>query len=339
MSEWLQNQWQRNSPWQILLRPLSWLFGMLAALRRMAYRLGIFKTTKIGVPVIVVGNISVGGAGKTPLVIALVELLLSNGFRPGIISRGYFPATEKHQPSVQRVYPPVDASMMIPDEPAMMARRLGCPLFAGKNRPAMARALLSQHPDVDVLVADDGLQHYALLRDIEIAVIDGKRGFGNGARLPAGPLRESRSRLRDVNAIVVNGGNAQDFRFEAPVFAMTLGNEQFISLDGSQQVPAVEFVRRVHGGKIHVVAGIGHPARFFEHVGRLGLIASLHAFPDHHAYTREDLAFPDADFILMTEKDAVKCETFADSRMWFMRIDAQLADAFGQLILSRLGKT
>jgi tetraacyldisaccharide 4'-kinase len=221
----------------------------------------------------------------------------------------------------------------------MIAERLHCPLFAGEDRPAVAKVLLELHPEVDVLVCDDGLQHYALQRDIEIAVVDAVRRFGNRALLPAGPLRESVSRMAEVDAVVVNGGDTGDFQFGPPAFAMRLGNERFIRLLGEETVSAADFVPRVRASMIHVVAGIGHPARFFEHLGRLGLSAALHAFPDHHAFTREDLAFSDAEVILMTEKDAVKCKAFADQRMWFMRVDALLPDAFGRHVLSLLGKS
>lgn len=341
MSEWLQSQWQRNSPWQLVLGPVSWVFRLLVVMRRLAYEIGIFKRIKVRVPVIVVGNISVGGTGKTPLVIALVEFLSSRGFKPGVVSRGYMPKTVQgaSAPGIMRVYPDFDSAQVVPDEPAMMAIRLHCPLFAGEDRPAAAQALLQLHREVDVLICDDGLQHYALRRDIEIAVVDAARRFGNRALLPAGPLRESVARLAGVDAVVVNGGDAGDFQFGPPAFAMRLGNERFIRLLGEETVAAADFVERVSGRKIDVVAGIGHPARFFEHLGRLGLSASLHAFPDHHAFTSEDLAFPDAEVILMTEKDAVKCRVFADQRMWFMRIDALLPDAFGQHLLSLLGKS
>ena len=341
MSEWLEKEWQHNSLSQIVLRPISWLFGFLAAMRRLLYRVGFFRQSRVAVPVIVVGNISVGGTGKTPLVIALVDLLRRSGFTPGVVSRGYSKAArqESVRPGVLRVYPDPDSKKIEADEPAMIAARLKCPLYAGANRSNVAQSLLDAHPEVDVLVSDDGLQHYALGRDIEIAVIDGKRGFGNGARLPAGPLRESQSRLAGVDVIVVNGGCDGDFQFGPPVFAMNLGNERFISLDGAEEFAAEEFIARARGKKVHVAAGIGHPARFFEHLGRLGLIASLHAFPDHHAFTPEDLAFADADLILMTEKDAVKCRAFADRRMWFMRIDAELPDSFGGHLLFLLGKS
>jgi tetraacyldisaccharide 4'-kinase len=295
----------------------------------------------VRVPVIVVGNISVGGTGKTPMVIALVEFLRSRGFKPGVVSRGYAPATAQRPsaPAIMRVYPDIDPAKIVPDEPAMMAIRLHCPLFTGEDRPAAAKALLELHPEVDVLICDDGLQHYALRRDVEIAVVDAARRFGNRALLPAGPLRESISRLAEVDAVVVNGGDTENFQFGPPAFAMRLGNERFMQLLGEETVAAADFVERVRGKKIHVVAGIGHPARFFEHLGRLGLSASLHAFPDHHAFTGGDLAFADAEVILMTEKDAVKCKAFADQRMWFMRIDALLPDAFGQHLLSLLGKS
>jgi tetraacyldisaccharide 4'-kinase len=342
MNEWLQEEWRRNSAWQLVLRPLAWVFGALIALRRLLYRSGLATTRKLPVAVIVVGNITVGGTGKTPLVIALAQLLRLNGLRPGIVSRGFGAVAEDHGDFASVEIHAGDPMRATPDwfgdEPVMMAARLDCPVYVGADRPRVARALLKTHPEVNVLIADDGLQHYALQRDVEIAVIDGVRGFGNGALLPAGPLREPLSRLDGVNAIVVNGGDPHAYRFAAPAFEMRLGNEQFVSVADGNTIPAAEFVGLVRGRNLRAVAGIGNPQRFFEHLGRLGIHGKAHAFPDHHAFRKSDLNFADTDLILMTEKDAVKCRTFADQRMWFMRVDAQLPAAFGQHILSLLGK-
>jgi tetraacyldisaccharide 4'-kinase len=341
MTDWLQKQWLHNSPWQLLLRPLSWIFHLLAVLRRLAYHFGIFETSKVRVPVIVVGNISVGGTGKTPLVIALVELLRAQGFHPGIVSRGYLPASARRRApaGVRRIYPDIDPVMIVPDEPAMLVARLQCPMFAGRDRVAAAQALLNLNEGVDIIVADDGLQHYPLARDIEIAVIDAARAFGNRALLPAGPLREPVPRLASVAAVVVNGGNEEDFQFGPPAFAMRLGNERFVRLDGPETLTVEDFVRLAHNRNIHVAAGIGHPERFFAHLGRLGIKAALHAFPDHHPFRAQDFDFFGAEIILMTEKDAVKCRAFADARMWFMRVDALLPESFAAHILTLLGKS
>ena len=349
MSKWLQQEWQRNSPWQIVLRPLAWLFGALAALRRALYRSGLATSTRLPVPVIVVGNISVGGAGKTPLVIALVEVLRRAGLHPGIVSRGYGAVADDHgefagavlQSNLQGVAAPD----WFGDEPVMMAARLGCPVFVGRDRPRIALALLTSHPEVDVIISDDGLQHYALRRDIEIAVVDGERGSGNGQLLPAGPLREPEARLAEVDMVVVNAGKTASLPSIAagavPRFSMRLGNERFVMLqEGARPQPtqfeAQEFAQRSAGRNIHAVAGIGNPRRFFEHLRALGVSFTAHTFPDHHAFTARDLRLPSAEVVLMTEKDAVKCGAFADERMWFMRIDALLPAAFDEQLLALL---
>lgn len=329
MEKWLTREWQQNSLWQIVLRPLSWLFALLAALRRFLYQAGIFSIHPAGVPVIVVGNIVVGGTGKTPLVIALVKHLQQAGYSPGVVSRGF----GVHDTNLA-------------DEPQLIRHRLNIPVVSEKNRPAAAHTLRLAHPQVDVIVSDDGLQHYALSRDIEIAVVDARRGFGNGARLPAGPLREPVARLAEVDAIVVNegkaGSEAKDLtrmleKLGPPVFRMQLANESFVSLAQGQTLRIEQFVRAIAGKHLVAIAGIAHPPHFFEHLMRLGIVCqSTHAFPDHYLYRMQDLAFPEADVILMTEKDAVKCLPCTDSRLWAMRIDAVLPDELGQWVLKRL---
>lgn len=340
MEAWFLREWQRNSPWQILLRPLSWVFALLAATRRWLYRSGWLERERIDVPVIVVGNITVGGTGKTPLVLALAEWLARSGHCPGIITRGYSRSGSRHAEGfIIHVVPASDIEP-VSDEAALLANRSGLPVYAGAYRPDVARALRRAHPDVNVIISDDGLQHYALARDLEICVVDGERGLGNGGLLPAGPLREPRSRLAKVDAIVVNGGEAAKWLPAAiPVFAMSLANEMFVPVKGGEAIPAIDWKTRIAGKKIAAIAGTGNPARFFAHVKTLGIDASeTWAFPDHHPYVANDLAAMSADVILMTEKDAVKCKSFADDRMWFMRVDAVLPDAFGQMVLTRLSQ-
>jgi tetraacyldisaccharide 4'-kinase len=202
------------------------------------------------------------------------------------------------------------------------------------DRAAAARELLAAHPEIDVVVSDDGLQHYALARDVEIAVVDGERGFGNGLPLPSGPLREPVSRLREVDCVVVNGGNSD--RVPAPrQFAMTLAGERFVSFSGEEQSPA-EFALAVRGRRVAAVAGIGNPARFFAHLVRLGVSAEKRPFPDHHLFQPGDLRLPGADVVVMTEKDAVKCAAFADARMWFLRVEAALPPEFDAFLLERI---
>ncbi|MHB1292307.1 MAG: tetraacyldisaccharide 4'-kinase, partial [Sulfuricella sp.] len=198
---WLQRQWSRLTPWHVVLLPLSILFGLVAALRRVLYRAGLLRAIRLPVPVIVVGNISVGGTGKTPLVLWLADFLRQQGYHPGIVSRGYGGGTQGVVAVDIRSDPAV-----VGDEPLLLARKSACPVWVGRDRVAAGNALLRAHTECDVLVSDDGLQHYRLGRDLEIVVVDGERKFGNGLLLPAGPLREGVSHLRSVDAVVVNGG-------------------------------------------------------------------------------------------------------------------------------------
>lgn len=321
---WIERQWRRFSPWQLFLLPLAGLFGALAALRRGLYRAGILKVVRLPVPVIVVGNIAVGGAGKTPLVLWLAQFLVEQGYRPGIISRGYGGTAQTPQ-AVTSASDPVTVG----DEPLLLARRGLCPVWIGRDRPAAGRALLWAHPDCDVLISDDGLQHYALARDAEIAVIDGAKGLGNGLLLPAGPLREGRARLAAVDAVVVNGpGDQAGLR-------MNLVGERFANLrDPGQYTDAASFA----GKKIHAVAGIGNPQRFFATLRGLGLNCEEHGFPDHHPYRAEDLAFAGKDTLLTTEKDAVKCAAFATPNWWMLAVNAQVDAVLGVKILDKLRK-
>jgi tetraacyldisaccharide 4'-kinase len=325
VANWLQGLWYRPSPWHALLLPLSLLFGLLAALRRGLYRARLLQSVKLPVPVVVVGNIAVGGTGKTPLVLWLAHFLRERGWRPGIISRGYGASTA--QPHA--VTPDGDP-LQSGDEPLLLARRSGCPVWVGRDRAATGRALLKAHPDCNVLLCDDGLQHYRLRRDVEIAVIDGARGCGNGFLLPAGPLREGVKRLQTVDAVVVNGGTGQGSH------AMTLSGTLFRNLaDASRTAQAQDF----RGLRLHAVAGIGNPQRFFDHLRGLGLECATRAFPDHHAYRAEDLAFAGTGPLLMTEKDAVKCADFAKPNWWALAVEAQVDAALGERLLEKLRKT
>jgi len=339
MEAWFLREWQRNSPWQLLLRPLSWLFQLLVSIRRFAFRRGLLASTRLSVPVLVVGNITVGGSGKTPLVLALALRLREAGYRPGIITRGYRPrsAAGARPPPITHVLADAGAAP-VSDEAALLAARSEVPVYAGADRPAVAQALLAAHPQVNVILSDDGLQHYALHRDLEICVIDGERGLGNGALLPAGPLRETSQRLREVDALVVNGaaGTPVGDAAGAPTFAMQLGNESFISLHDGRALAPADWRRACAGRRIAMVAGTGNPGRFFSHLARLGIDGTTHAFADHHPYTAADLAGIDAEVIVMTEKDAVKCGRFADQRLWFMRVDAILPETFDQFVLAHL---
>lgn len=342
MAAWLINQWQRNGPWQFFLRPVSWIFGLLLAIRRAAFRIGLLKSHLVGVPVVIVGNITVGGTGKTPLVLALVQALTRRGRHCGIVTRGYNPGTRgsgkgnaTHVPSAKLHRAEVG------DEAILLANRSAVPVYASVNRVDAAQTLLRNHPDVDVIVSDDGLQHYGLQRDVEICVIDGSRGLGNGRLLPAGPLREPASRLNTVDAIALNLAREDAQLFQSysgtPVFEITLTNELFINLATNRCISVAEALAAFSGMAICAVAGIGHPQRFFSHLTSLGFtLGTTRMFADHHRYRAEDMPGLQTAIILMTEKDAVKCGTFADQRMWFMRVDAAIPEVFIDFVLDKL---
>jgi tetraacyldisaccharide 4'-kinase len=319
----LERHWYGLTPLHLLLIPASLIFRLLAALRRALYRSGLLHSERLPVPVIVVGNINVGGAGKTPLTLALAQQLIEQGKHPLIVSRGH--GGDSVQP---RAVAADSDPVQVGDEPLLMARRGICPVWIGKDRAAAARAGLQAHPQCDVVLCDDGLQHYRLQRDVEIAVIDGMRGFGNGWLLPAGPLREPVSRLRKVDAVVINGGDAIPGQY-----AMHLEGALFHNLlDPDKTATAADFAT----SKNHAIAGIGNPQRYFRHLDSLGIRCTPHPFPDHHPYRSEDLAFDDCDAILLTEKDAVKCAAFADARFWMLRVEARIAPALIAHILRKI---
>lgn len=337
MGAWLQREWERLGGGALVFLPLTLVFWLVTALRRALYRLRILPTWGAPVPVVVVGNISVGGTGKTPLVLAILDLLQARGWTPGVVARGYgrVPPREQDPTGVVRVFPDVATPEHFGDEPVLIARRSRVPVYISPDRVAAAKALLEAHPDVDVLVSDDGLQHAALGRDVELAVVDAERRFGNRLLLPSGPLRERVSRLESVDAVVVNGGHADDIPGPR-VFAMRLAGEEFVALAGGQRASPEEFALMARGQSAVAIAGIGHPQRFFDHLAALGLAARGIAFADHYGYQPQDLKLRGADLVVMTEKDAVKCAAFADARMWFLRVDAVLPPEFGDFLLERL---
>ena len=342
MRAWLESEWQRRGGGALVLAPLALVFALAVRVRRALYRGNMLKPWRADVPVIVVGNVTVGGTGKTPLVIAIVEMLRAHGWRPGVLARGYgrVPPREQDALGVVRVVPELATPEHFGDEPVLIARRSRVPVYISPDRPAAARALRAADPEVNVLVCDDGLQHYALARDIEIAVVDGERRFGNGLPLPAGPLREPVARLAEVDAVVVNGGEDEAGE-RSPIpgarkFPMRLGRERFVALVGGVERGVRELELALRGRRVAAVAGIGNPQRFFDHLAALGIRATPHAFPDHHAFEARDLRLPGAEVILMTEKDAVKCAAFADDRMWMMRVEAELPPGFENFLLERL---
>lgn len=322
-SRWLERQWYEHTPWQVVLRPFSWLFYILTAMRRLAYRLRLFKSLKLPVPVIIVGNINVGGTGKTPFVIWLVQQLRQNGWYPGIISRGYG-GNVIHTHQVTKDSLP----QQVGDEPVLLVQRTGLPLYVGRKRTRAARHLLRDYPECNLIISDDGLQHYALERDMEIVIIDGERIFGNGQLLPAGPLRETSTRLEEVDAVVFNSGAPA-----AGGYLMHLVPDHLRKLRAPEE--RMELSELI-GKRVHAVAGIGNPHRFFSQLEQLGLVVEAHPFPDHHAYSADDFQFAKDDIVLMTEKDAVKCTTFARDNWWFMPITAEIDRALAEKILARL---
>jgi len=317
----LTEAWYQGSRWLNLLRPLALLYQAIAAWRR--NNLTRSKRWRSPVPVIVVGNISIGGTGKTPAVICLVEYFKELGFKPGIVSRGYGGKANSYPVLLDAQSKAVEVG----DEPLMMHLRCRCPVVVDPDRVAAARHLL-EYTDADLIIADDGLQHYALARDIEIAVIDGSRGLGNGLCLPAGPLREPATRLEEVDFILINGG---DFETSLPFERMVLRPDALVNLVTGERRSLNSLQE---SNNIHAVAGIGNPGRFFDMLVELGYEPIKHPFEDHYRYTYSDLAFGNGITVIMTEKDAVKCAEFANENMWYVAVAADLPDK----LLAALGE-
>ncbi|MGD8812703.1 MAG: tetraacyldisaccharide 4'-kinase [Thioalkalispiraceae bacterium] len=326
MSSGLENllvkTWHEKNGLALFLRPVSWLYCLIVILRRGAYRLRLLRSTRLPVPVIVVGNLTVGGTGKTPMVIYLAELMKAKGYHPGIVSRGY---KGKARSWPQQVRPDGDP-VMVGDEAILISRRSQCPMAVGPDRVAAAEALMQYH-DCDIIISDDGLQHYALQRNIEIAVIDGTRRFGNGYCLPAGPLREPLSRLQSVDLKLTNGTPAEE------ELAIRYQFDDLVSLQDDNMKQAL---KGLSGQTVHAVAGIGHPQRFFDLLREQGLKVIEHSFPDHYHYFESDLEFDDDYPVIMTEKDAVKCFRFATDNSWYLPISLTIDDKFGNQLTELL---
>lgn len=324
----LQRFWTRTGFATLLLAPAAFLFALAAWLRRMAYRHGWRPAVAVGVPVIVVGNVTAGGSGKTPLTIWLTNHLHAQGWHPGVVSRGY----GGHARGCVEVAPDSDPAST-GDEPLLIHLKTGAPVVVGRDRVAAARTLLARHPGVDVIVSDDGLQHYRLARDIEIAVVDAAVGLGNRWPLPAGPLREPPRRLRDVDAVVqvLRGGApprsdlgvtawradyrpGQAWRLQAPQARLALAD-----------LPPQRWL---------AATGIGRPQGFFDMLRAQGLAFEARVFPDHHAFRPGEL--PADGAVLMTEKDAVKCRAFAGSGWWAVELDVAPEDGFIHWLDARL---
>ena len=312
MRDWLERRWYTPGPPPVFLEPLSALFGAIARHRRQWLQA---QAVPLDLPVIVVGNLAVGGTGKTPFVIWLVERLREWGFQPGVISRGYGGEAPRY-PWRVTVRTPVQESG---DEPLLIATRTAAPVMVGADRVAAARALIEQ-AGVDVIVSDDGLQHYALARSLEICVVDGTRGLGNGALLPAGPLREPPKRLKEIPLVVVNGGGFEQAPRDARV-EMLLRATEAVPLTGGGAPLNLD---RLSGERVHAVAGIGNPQRFFDMLRGRGIDVIEHPFSDHHPFGSQDIQFLDGMTVLMTEKDAVKCRDFAGPVHYAVPVRAQV---------------
>jgi len=327
--ERLERLWYGDSAASPLLAPLAWIYAALTGARRGAYALGLLRARRLTRPVVVVGNLTVGGTGKTPLTIYLARELGAAKLKVGIVSRGY------GRRSGEARYVHADSDWRdVGDEPVILARRTGCPTMVAADRVAAARTLIAR--GADVILCDDGLQHLRLARDCAIVVIDGSRGFGNGRLLPAGPLREPAAALGRADIVVVNGEpghGALEGLLPAGTLTMRLVTQPAVRLDGRGAPSELASFR---GRRVHAVAGIGNPQRFFRELSALGLEVIAHPFPDHHPFTASELAFADELPILMTEKDAVKCAPFANARLWCVPVSAAFSDSERQALLARL---
>lgn len=331
MNDRLLKLWYGESPGAVVLQPLSWLYGAAVSARRMAYERGWARSHAVGRPVIVVGNLTVGGTGKTPLTIWLANQLRQRGFDVGLVSRGY-----GREESGLREVTADSPWQEVGDEPVILHRRTGCPILVGADRVAAAKALADR--GAQVILADDGLQHLRMKRDCEIVVVDGSRGFGNCRVLPAGPLRENRSRARVADALVMNGGtDGEPVRGVPPELAsgalrmrLLPGGARQVAGSGEAPPQPLEAFR---GRPVHAVAGIGNPQRFFADLRARGLEIFEHPFPDHHAFSAADLDFGDGLAVLMTEKDAVKCTHAAGPRHWYVPVEAAFSDADSRRLL------
>jgi tetraacyldisaccharide 4'-kinase len=312
--------WYRPITWAWLLYPLALLFKLVSTARRLCYQKGLFNSYRSDLPVIVVGNISVGGNGKTPFVIWLCETLIAAGYKPGVISRGYGGKSDNYPLLVEQNITGKEAG----DEPVLIYKRLAIPVVVDPIRKNAA-AYLSEHCDVDIIITDDGLQHYALQRDIEIVIVDGKRRFGNQQLMPMGPLRESISRLKSVDFVINNGAEKQH------EISMFFEAQTCQRVDG-KNAPLADNI------KVNACAAIGYPQRFFDTlIEQHFTLDKAVGFSDHHAFSPADFnQFANEIPLLMTEKDAVKCTHFAQQNWWYLPISAQLPETFKKQLLNRI---
>lgn len=324
LTAWAERVWYGRLPLGVLLAPLGWVYCAAASLRKLAPGVGLVRRLRLSVPVVVVGNLTVGGTGKTPLVVWLARTLCEDGLHPGVLARGYR-GKAKDWP---RVVGPDSDPAQVGDEPVLLARRTGCAVVAGPDRVAAARRLLETGP-CDVVLCDDGLQDPSLAHDVEIVVLDGVRRLGNGRCLPAGPLRESARRLAEVDLVVCRG----EPRTGEFGMAYRPGIPRSVD-DEARERGFAEF----RGETVHAVAGVGNPEGFFDLLRGEGLSVVEHRFPDHHAFAPGDLDFGDSLPVMMTEKDAVKCRGLARGRAWYVPVDAVVDEALCGRLRSLLAR-
>jgi len=325
LRESLLSSWHKPTVLTYVLMPLSWIYWLVFAIRKQCYGLGVFSSYRAEVPVVIVGNLTVGGTGKTPLVIHLVEQLRAKGFSPAVISRGYS-GNAKSYPLEVTENTPVNESG---DEPALIVKRTKVPMAVGPNRGESIDLLLAKH-SIDVIISDDGLQHLALKRDIEICLLDDTVKSENRFLLPSGPYRETLSRLKSIDLIVHHQRQKADLKEGR--FSMTLKASDAKPLNDENG----ELKRLNKTALVHAVAGIGNPQRFFDTCKSEGYNFETHAFPDHHHFSKSDLMFDDESPVLMTEKDAVKCQNFTLNDAWYLPVDANLSDGFTETLLAKL---
>jgi len=324
-------QYYEKPSWILLLLPISFIYFLIISLRSWAYKVGILKAIKMDIPVVVIGNITMGGTGKTPLVIWLLEKLIKLGMKPGLICRGY--NSKAYSP--QEVFTISEVSN-VGDESLMVKLRLDIPVFVGKNKAKVGKRLLKSYPNVNILISDDGLQHFQLSRDFEIVVVDGVRRFGNEHLIPAGPLREKISRVGKVDALVINGSTKKSL-FESRVvsqYEMECHGNILINSLYSDRISDLSTIR--YEKEIIAVTAIGNPERFFEKLTNKGLKFQKKIFNDHHLFNEWDFKDYDDMTIIMTEKDAVKCRSFVKENFWFLPIDAVVDEKLFKKLIKKL---
>lgn len=325
----LADAWYRDKRWIRCLLPLSTVFALVSTIRRSLYRNSVRAYTS-RYPLIVVGNITAGGTGKTPLVIYLAQQLCDRGYRPGIVSRGYGAKAANYPFAVT----PGTGFREAGEEALMIARHTRCPVIIDPDRVAAVQMLENSY-DCNIIISDDGLQHYRLNRSMEIAVVDGQRGFGNGYLLPAGPLREKPERLASVDIVVCNGETRH--ALPAGTLRMDLEATHLVHLSDSKAMSVHDaFLSTLTANKVHAVAGIGNPERFFNSLCSCGFDIITHIFRDHHMYSEQDITFADDLDVVMTEKDAVKCHEFCSDLHWYLKVTARLPNRFMQQVLEKL---